>query len=197
MPAASQCHQRIVVVGTSGSGKTTLARRLAQALDVPHIELDALHWEENWTEAEPAVFRARTEQATRGEIWVLDGNYSKVRDITWARATTVVWLDYSFLLVMWRIITRTLLRTLRHEELWHGNRESFRQGFLSRESVIVWSFTTYHRRRREYPQLFAHPEYRHLYVVRHCSPQATERWLTELVQRPASAHNPNTVMRKA
>ncbi|WP_423226670.1 AAA family ATPase, partial [Candidatus Amarolinea aalborgensis] len=50
--------QRIVVVGTSGSGKTTLARRLALALGIPHIELDALHWEANWQEAPVEVFRA-------------------------------------------------------------------------------------------------------------------------------------------
>ena len=41
---------RVVVVGTSGSGKTTLASRLAEILSVPHIELDALHWEAHWQE---------------------------------------------------------------------------------------------------------------------------------------------------
>jgi len=35
--------QRISVVGTSGSGKTTVARRIAEALGFPHVELDALH----------------------------------------------------------------------------------------------------------------------------------------------------------
>ena len=39
--------QRISIVGTSGSGKTTLARQVAQQLQIPHIELDELHWEPN------------------------------------------------------------------------------------------------------------------------------------------------------
>jgi len=43
--------QRINVVGTSGSGKTTVARRAAEALGVPFVELDALHWEPGWQEA--------------------------------------------------------------------------------------------------------------------------------------------------
>ena len=42
--------QRISIIGTSGCGKTTLARQLCQRLAIPHIELDALHWEANWTE---------------------------------------------------------------------------------------------------------------------------------------------------
>ena len=45
--------QRLVVVGTSGSGKTTVAGQLALILGVPHIELDSLHWEPDWTEADP------------------------------------------------------------------------------------------------------------------------------------------------
>ncbi len=42
------CGQRIAIVGTTGSGKTTLAQQLSQRINVPHIELDALHWEPNW-----------------------------------------------------------------------------------------------------------------------------------------------------
>lgn len=57
------CGQRISVVGTSGSGKTTLARQISQRLSIPHVELDALHWEPNWTEAPLDIFRKRVEQS--------------------------------------------------------------------------------------------------------------------------------------
>lgn len=42
---------RVVIVGTSGAGKSTLARALAKRLGVADIELDALHWEPQWTQA--------------------------------------------------------------------------------------------------------------------------------------------------
>ena len=42
---------RINVIGTSGSGKSSFSKRLAEKLDVPYIELDALHWKPNWTES--------------------------------------------------------------------------------------------------------------------------------------------------
>jgi adenylate kinase family enzyme len=35
--------KRVNVKGTSGSGKTTFAQELARRLDVPFVELDALH----------------------------------------------------------------------------------------------------------------------------------------------------------
>jgi adenylate kinase family enzyme len=183
MPTPEQVAARIVVVGTSGSGKTTTARRIAQILNIPHVELDALHWEPHWIEADLAIFRQRADEATRGESWTLDGNYSKVRDIVWPRATTILWLDYSFPLVMWRIITRTLRRSLTREQLWNGNRETVRGAVFGRDSIILWSLTTYHRRRREYPELFARPEHSHLTVIRQRSPKETERWLAELATK--------------
>jgi hypothetical protein len=72
--------RRVTVVGTSCSGKTTFATALAAALDVPQIELDALHWQPNWVEAPAEVFRADVAAAVAAERWVSDGNYSVVRD---------------------------------------------------------------------------------------------------------------------
>lgn len=88
--------QQISVVGTPGSGKTTLARRIAQQLQIPHVELDALHWEPDWTAASDQVFRDRATKALEGDRWVVDGNYNKIRDLVWSRADTVVFLRNIF-----------------------------------------------------------------------------------------------------
>ncbi len=174
--------RRIVVVGTTGSGKTTLASQLARRFGCPHVELDALHWEPNWTEASLNVFRARTAQALNGDAWAVDGNYSKVRDVVWGRADTVVWLDYPLPLVLWRLVSRTFRRIFTREELWSGNRERFREQFFSRDSLFLWAFKTYRRRRREFPVLFKRPEYAHLTVVHLRSPRATREWLAGLMR---------------
>src|SRR5205823_6990985 len=102
--------RRIVVVGSTGSGKTTLASQLARRLALPHVELDALHWEPNWTMAPLDRFRQRVEEALNGEGWVVDGGYGKVRDIVWGRAETLVWLDYGLPVILWRLLKRTLRR---------------------------------------------------------------------------------------
>jgi adenylate kinase family enzyme len=176
--------RRIVVVGTSASGKTTLARRLARKLHILHVGLDGLHWEPNWTEAPDEVFRERTLKALQGEGWSVDGNYSQVRDIVWSRADTVVWLDYPLQAILWRLTLRTFRRIFRREELWGGNRESLRTAFFSKDSLYVWVLTTYKRRRREYPQLFAMPEHAHLRIVRLTSPKAADAWLARVKPPP-------------
>jgi adenylate kinase family enzyme len=170
--------QRVCVVGTSGSGKTTLAGRLACHLGIPHIELDALHWDPDWTPAPD--FRQRVAEALSGETWSTDGNYSKVRDIVWQRADTVVWLDYSLPRVMWQVTTRTLRRSLRQEELWGTNRETLREAFFGRDSIIWFALKTYRRRKKRYPLLFSQPEYAHLQVVHLQSPHQAQRWLEGL-----------------
>ncbi|HEX3050884.1 MAG TPA: shikimate kinase [Aggregatilineaceae bacterium] len=168
---------RIVIIGNTGSGKTTLARTLAQRLDRPHIELDALFWEPDWKQAETAVFRARVAEAIAGEQWVIDGNNHRVRDLVWARAELLIWLDYPLRVHFWRLMRRTLRRVVHREELWNGNRETWKAQFLSRDSLFVWLFKGYRRHRREWP--VALERYSHLTVIRLRSPRETEKWLAQ------------------
>src|SRR3954454_16607600 len=168
---------KIVVIGTTGAGKSTLARELATRLGVPHVELDALFWEADWVPAPLEVFRERTQQALDRDAWVVDGNYSKVRDLTWGRADTLVWLDYPFPVVFSRLTRRTLRRIVRDEELWNGNRESVRKALLSTDSILVWQLRTHWSKRRDYLGIPRQPEYAHLRVVRLRSPARAKAWL--------------------
>ena len=54
----------------------------------------------------------------------------------------------------WRVLMRTLERVFTGKPLWHGNRETFGRAFLSRDSLLLYVLKTYHRRRREYIELF-------------------------------------------
>lgn len=75
---------RYIVIGTSGAGKSTFAQSLAKATDCPYIELDKLYWGDNWTAVPASQFESRVMDATAGERWVADGNYSAVREALWS-----------------------------------------------------------------------------------------------------------------
>lgn len=147
-----QPYERYVVVGTSGSGKSTLAERMSRAWGHAYVELDALHFLPGWRERELEDFAARVDAALEAPgRWVVAGNYSKVRERVWPRAQAIVWLDPSLGRVLWRVTIRSIARIVRDEDLWGtGNRETFQQTFLSRDSIIWWALSTYHRRRRRY-----------------------------------------------
>lgn len=178
-PEEARHMKRIVVVGTSGSGKTTLARQLGALLDIPAVELDALHWEANWTPASPPILRERVDVALSGKAWVVDGNYNSLRDLTWGRANTVIWLDYSLWVVMTRVIWRTFTRILTRETLWNGNRERLSNGVFSKDSILLWALQTHQKNRRRYSEMTCQPEYAHLAIVHHRSPRATRLWLAK------------------
>ena len=168
--------ERVLVVGTSGAGKTTLARDLAAALGARHVELDALFWEPGWQEAEVEDFRRRVAAALDVPRWVACGNYwSKAKDLTWARADTVVWLDLPARTCYRRIVVRTVRRSLGRVELWSGNRESIRN---------LWGPSSLLREVRPRKALFAtryveaaaDPAFAHLDVVRLRSHREVRRW---------------------
>ena len=170
---------RIVVTGTSGSGKTTLARNLSEKLSISHIELDALHWGENWTPK--PTFGSDVRNAIQQDTWALCGNYAPVRDMIYARADTVIWLDYPMSTVFMRCLMRCIRRSITREVLWSNNRESLWLTFCSRESLLLWVITTWRRRRRDYPKMFKSPMCRHLRVIRFRNPRDTEAWLNSVV----------------
>src|ERR671939_2138225 len=168
---------KIAVVGTSGSGKTTVARELARRLGVPHVELDALFHGPGWTETPVEEFRRRVAAATAGDGWVVDGNYdSKLGDLVLGRADTVVWLDLPLRVALTRVTRRTIRRIRTREELWSGNRESWRGGFLGWESMFVWTIRSHLRNRHARAERLAqHPSLR---VVRLRSAREVERYLS-------------------
>jgi adenylate kinase family enzyme len=136
--------QRVVVFGTTGSGKSRLAERLAGRTSLRVVELDALFWGKDWQPAPLELFRHRVECEIRDGDWIVVGNYGQVRDLTWRRADTLVWLDLPLPVVMSRLVRRTMRRVLTKEELWGtGNRETLTNAFFSRQSILLWALKTH------------------------------------------------------
>lgn len=174
--------QRVSVVGPSGSGKTTVGSSIATALGLRHLELDAIHWQPDWTPLDTDTFRARVDEFTNADRWVIDGNYSKVRDLVTTRADTVVWLRHSRPVVMRRLIRRSIRRAISQRPLWNANTERLADLFDVRdpEHLIRWSWSSFRKLEARYSAEMDDPELGHLSWVVLDRPADTRRFLSSL-----------------
>jgi len=172
--------ERVVVIGNTGSGKSTFGAALAARLDVPYTDADDLFWLPGWQEVPNDEFRAALDAVSRGDRWVLVGNYlSRATDITWPRADTVVWLDMPLPLVISRSVRRTAKRAITREVVCNGNTEKLRWLLPERfgGEKPLWHYAIDHHRihRPRIEQLLAdHP---HLDVHRLRSRAEVARFL--------------------
>ncbi len=167
--------KNIIIVGTSGSGKTTLAKRIARESGRLHIHLDDEFWLPDWKNRPYPEFLARLAKLMQASAWVMDGNYTKARELTWAKAHIIIWLDYPFLLILGRILARTCLRVISRESICGGNKETFAQSFLSKHSVIWWMLTSYYKNKKVYKELLVAPQNKHLRVYHLRHPKELEK----------------------
>ncbi len=187
MPPESATVRRIRIVGTSGSGKTHLARQAAGTLEVAHLELDSVFWDAGWTRRDPDQAReiVRRFAADNPTGWVADGNWTSLLEGlldpgTAGGADAMVWIDQPRRVVMWRVITRTLRRGIRREQLWHGNRERLSSWLRwnPEENIIRWAWTSYPRVRERMLGRIAAGEQ----IIRLRGQREVDAWLASLAE---------------
>ena len=171
----------ISVVGSTGSGKTTVAAAIGEALDVPVVELDAIHWGPDWTPVDRDEIRRQVSEIVADGAWVIDGNYrGMAQDLVWAAADTIVWLDLPFHTNAWQLMRRTLRRSIRRERLWSDNRESLWKAVFSRDSILRWLVRTHRKNRKRYLQDMTSAERSRPVWVRLRTRTEVDSWLAGL-----------------
>lgn len=173
--------QRLSVVGSTGSGKTRTAGRIGDALGIPVLELDSIHWGPNWTSTDRDTIRERVREFISADVWVVDGNYrGMAQDLVWDAADTIVWLDLPFRIAAAQLLRRTLSRVVHRERLWAGNRESLYKALLSPDSILWWLIKTHRKNRSRYLHDMGTGAYPHVQWIRLCSRREIDTWLESL-----------------
>jgi adenylate kinase family enzyme len=175
--------QRILVYGVTGSGKTTFAARISEVTGIPWHSVDDLTWEPGWVQVSHDEQRRRIAAICAGDRWVLDTAYASWLDIPMARVELIVALDYPRWLSLTRLVRRSVARAIDRRPICNGNRESFRH-MLSRDSIIVWHFRSFQRKRnrvRAWERDPAVPP-----VVRLTSPRHARAWLERQARAPVT-----------
>jgi hypothetical protein len=163
--------RRVAVIGSSGSGKSTLAARLAAKYELPYVATDAVYWQADWRPTSSAEVRAWLAEATAAERWVMDGNFDPHRDLLWARADLVVWLDLPLRTTVWRALRRNLGWWLSREPVWGGQRMTLAKAFTG----VRHAARSHGQKHRDYPAMLA--AFAAVRVVRIGGGRELERWL--------------------
>ena len=80
--------------------------------------------------------------------------------------------------MFWRLLLRTLHRSFTWELMWGTNRETFRKGFMSRDSILLWCITHWRAHARGVSRVLAeHAGHAEVLVLR--SPRQVRVWLAK------------------
>ena len=151
MPIASvadvQRARRVLLFGVTGSGKSTAALAVGARLGLPvHLADEEFGWLPGWVQRPAAEMRALAAIAASEPSWVFDTTYNSFRDLVERRADVIIGLDYPRWLSLAWLLRRTLIRAIDRQPICNGNVETPRQTF-SRDSIIVWHFQSFSRKR--------------------------------------------------
>ncbi len=176
--------QRISVVGSTGSGKTYLARDLSERLDLPFYELDQIRQKFAQKSLDRNGFGGAVAELVANDHWVIDGHYRDVRHLVWKRSDLVVYLDYSPILILTRLLVRFISK--RRDKLRTGKSAALAKAserdFAYSASSATWTrrisrLVKTIRERQEYARILAGPDFRDLVVIKLQSPLAAREWL--------------------
>ena len=172
---------RIWVVGHCGAGKSTVAARLAARLGVEATHLDDIHWQPGWVEASRDEDAAALAPILGRPAWVVDGNYSFLREPNRERIDLYVWLDLPLSITFPRLLKRGLVRSLGRVPCCNGNYESFWRTFFHPDSLLLFSLRMDDYRRQQLKRHLAGRTH-----VRLRTQGAIDRWLRRAVPSPAA-----------
>ena len=145
--------KKIAIIGVSCSGKSTFAQELSKQLNLNFIDLDDLFWNPGWVVTEANLFSEKVKAVLETESWIIVGNYHSVQKVILKDADTIIWFDYSRFVVWKRALTRTLKRALFREPCCNGNYESFKLSFFSKDSILLWVYQDYPRKKKRYEEM--------------------------------------------
>ena len=164
------------MIGSGGAGKTTFAKELGARLNIEVIHLDSIYWNPGWVETPKAEWLKTVEGILKRDSWIMDGNYSGTLDVRLQACDTVVFLDISRLICVWRVFKRLLkYRKRSRPDMAEGCHERLDVKFLA----WIWG---YHKRTKPkiMKMLREHSESKN--VIRLRSPIEVEEFLSNALE---------------
>ncbi|MGA3125018.1 MAG: AAA family ATPase [Polyangiaceae bacterium] len=103
---------RILVLGNGGSGKTSLASTLAAVYGLKLISVDALRWDDEWTQRSSEDVLVRLRAALASSRWVAEDGALRWLHVLVPPSDIILWLDADQRRCAFRVARRAFRRRL-------------------------------------------------------------------------------------
>ena len=140
--------------------------------------LDDYYWNPGWQKKDKQEFTDIVTNLTNKETWIISGNFSSFDQLIWRRSDCIIWFDYNFFRCLAQSFKRSLKRIVYKTPCCNGNFETFKQLFLSSNSIILWVFRSYNKRRAFYNEIFNGFSDKKT-LIKFPSPKQTNKWLAQ------------------
>lgn len=118
--------RKICIVGPSAVGKSTFARKLSHKLNIKIIHTDSLMWRPGWQMEKVELINKKLIQVCNEESWILEGYIVKEsRDYVFNKADTIIYLNYSKWILVYRYLKRYLKHRNNHRDELKGSPDKF------------------------------------------------------------------------
>ncbi|MEM6844537.1 MAG: DNA topology modulation protein [Bacteroidota bacterium] len=99
---------KIMIIGCSGAGKSTFSTKLHEITAIELIHLDQHHWLPNWVGLNKSDWRDKVTELSEKESWIMDGNYGGTMEIRLNKANTIIFMDRTRWLCLYRVLKRVI-----------------------------------------------------------------------------------------
>lgn len=147
--------QRVLIVGPPGAGKTSFGKKLAECLNQPLYHLDDYYWLPGWQRIDKEAWLQKLRELCSHRTWIIDGGHANTFSQRAAYADTVIILDYSPLLCLWRFCKRSIKRYVKINDNLPVNiqNDPFRETKISIQWHLLRLILQY--RRKTKPDVFS------------------------------------------
>lgn len=129
--------KKIMLIGSGGSGKSTLASKLGHILSIDVYHLDAIFWKPGWVGTPRDEQKAVQAELVSRDSWIIDGNYGGTMDIRLQAADTIIFVDLSRWICLYRVLKRRFqYRNIKRTDMAEGCDERIDLKFLR----WVWEY---------------------------------------------------------
>ena len=149
-----------MVVGNCGVGKSTFSKQLHAVTNIKLVHLDQYYWKPNWVEPDKLDWKSTVQKIVAKPNWIIDGNYGGTMGLRIERADTIIFLNYSTRIALWRVFKRIIkYRNEVRPDMPNGCRERFNLNFLY--YVASFNFT---RRKELMKKLSSNSSKKQVYI---------------------------------